>query len=68
MKPTYSLKKDFSLDTMDIVIAVLLGVCQAVVEIFGLLGFLERTVWATGPVGFAIYAFYNGTKIGRAHV
>ncbi len=61
MKPTYSIKKDFSLDTMDIVIAVLLGVCQAVVEIFGLLGFLERTVWATGPVGFAIYAFYNGT-------
>jgi energy-coupling factor transport system ATP-binding protein len=57
----YSLSKDFSLDTMDIVIAVLLGVSQAVVEIFGLLGFLERTVWATGPVGFAIYAFYNGT-------
>jgi len=57
----YSLSKDFSLDTMDIVIAVLLGVCQAVVEIFGLLGFLERTVWAAGPIGFAIYAFYNGT-------
>ncbi len=61
MNRRYSLKKDFSLDTMDVVIAVLLGVSQAVVEIFGLLGFLERTVWATGPVGFAIYAFYNGT-------
>jgi hypothetical protein len=46
---------------MDIVVAVLLGVIQAVIEIVGLLGFLERTVWATGPVGFAIYAFYNGT-------
>jgi hypothetical protein len=46
---------------MDIVTAVLLGVIQAVIEIVGLLGFLERTVWATGPVGFVIYAFYNGT-------
>ena len=53
--------EDFRLDTMDIVAAVLLGVIQAVIEIVGLLGFLERTVWAAGPVGFAIYAFYNGT-------
>ena len=53
--------EDFKLDTMDIVVAVLLGVIQAVIEIVGLLGFLERTVWATGPVGFVIYAFYNGT-------
>jgi len=57
----YRLKADFTLDTMDIVVAVLLGVIQAVIEVVGLLGFLERTVWATGPVGFAIYAFYNGT-------
>jgi len=57
----YRLRIDFKLDTMDIVVAVLLGVIQAVIEIVGLLGFLERTVWATGPVGFAIYAFYNGT-------
>ena len=53
--------EDFKLDTMDIVVAVLLGVIQAVIEVVGLLGFLERTVWATGPVGFVIYAFYNGT-------
>ena len=57
----YRLGEDFRLDTMDIVAAVLLGVIQAVIEIVGLLGFLERTVWAAGPVGFAIYAFYNGT-------
>ena len=57
----YRLGTDFKLDTMDIVVAVLLGVIQAVIEVVGLLGFLERTVWATGPVGFAIYAFYNGT-------
>lgn len=57
----YRVGKDFRLDTMDIVAAVLLGVIQAVIEIVGLLGFLERTVWAAGPVGFAIYAFYNGT-------
>ncbi|HEX9875580.1 MAG TPA: hypothetical protein VGC50_02875 [Gammaproteobacteria bacterium] len=57
----YRLREDFKLDTMDIVVAVLLGVIQAVIEIVGLLGFLERTVWAAGPVGFAIYAFYNGT-------
>lgn len=57
----YRVGEDFKLDTMDIVVAVLLGVVQAVIEIVGLLGFLERTVWATGPVGFAIYAFYNGT-------
>jgi len=59
--PTYRIGEDFKLDTMDIVVAVLLGVIQAVIEIVGLLGFLERTVWATGPVGFVIYAFYNGT-------
>lgn len=61
MRPAYRAGEDFKLDTMDIVVAVLLGVVQAVIEIVGLLGFLERTVWATGPVGFAIYAFYNGT-------
>ena len=60
-RPAYRVGVDFKLDTMDIVVAVLLGVVQAVIEIVGLLGFLERTVWATGPVGFAIYAFYNGT-------
>ncbi len=59
--PAYRIGEDFRLDTMDIVVAVLLGVIQAVIEIVGLLGFLERTVWATGPVGFVIYAFYNGT-------
>ncbi len=58
---SYEFGEDFKVDTMDIVVAVLLGVIQAVVEIVGLLGFLERMVWATGPVGFAIYAFYNGT-------
>ena len=58
---SYRIGEDFKLDTMDIVVAVLLGVVQAVIEIVGLLGFLERTVWATGPVGFVIYAFYNGT-------
>jgi ABC-type thiamin/hydroxymethylpyrimidine transport system permease subunit len=58
---SYRLGEDFKLDTMDIVVAVLLGVIQAVIEVVGLLGFLERTVWATGPIGFAIYAFYNGT-------
>jgi len=60
-RPTYRAGEDFKLDTMDIVVAVLLGVVQAVIEVVGLLGFLERTVWATGPVGFAVYAFYNGT-------
>ena len=58
---SYRMGEDFKLDTMDIVVAVLLGVIQAVIEVVGLLGFLERTVWATGPVGFVIYAFYNGT-------
>ena len=58
---TYQICEDFKLNTMDIMTAVLLGVIQAAVEIVGLLGFLERTVWATGPLGFAIYAFYNGT-------
>lgn len=57
----YETRQDFQLNTMDIVVAVMLGVIQAAIEIVGMLGFLERTVWATGPVGFAIYAFYNGT-------
>lgn len=46
---------------MDIVVAVLLGVIEAAIEIVGALGFLERTVWAGGAIGFAVYAFYNGT-------
>lgn len=58
---SYRIREDFKLETMDIVVAVLLGVVQGVIEVVGLLGFLERTVWAAGPVGFVIYAFYNGT-------
>ncbi|MGH8926916.1 MAG: hypothetical protein ACRDWH_01075 [Acidimicrobiia bacterium] len=58
---TYKPIEEFRFNTMDIVVAVLLGVIEAVIEIVGALGFLERTVWATGAVGFAIYAFYNGT-------
>jgi ABC-type thiamin/hydroxymethylpyrimidine transport system permease subunit len=57
----YQFKEDVRLNTMDIVVAVLLGVIEAAIEIVGALGFLERTVWAAGAVGFAIYAFYNGT-------
>jgi ABC-type thiamin/hydroxymethylpyrimidine transport system permease subunit len=45
---------------MDIVVAVLLGVIEAAIEILGGFGFTERLVWATGAAGFAIYAFYNG--------
>jgi hypothetical protein len=52
---------DLKLNTLDIVVAVLLGVIQGAIEVIGALGFLERTVWATGALGFAIYAFYNGT-------
>jgi ABC-type thiamin/hydroxymethylpyrimidine transport system permease subunit len=46
---------------MDIVVAVLLGVIEAAIEIVGALGFLERTVWLAGAAGFAFYAVYNGT-------
>jgi ABC-type thiamin/hydroxymethylpyrimidine transport system permease subunit len=54
-------RQDFRLNTLDIVVAVLLGIIEAVIEIVGALGFLERTVWAAGAVGFAFYALYNGT-------
>jgi ABC-type thiamin/hydroxymethylpyrimidine transport system permease subunit len=57
----YDIREDLKLNTMDIVVGVLLGVIEAAIEIVGALGFLERTVWATGAAGFAIYAFYNGT-------
>ncbi len=57
----FTWRDDVRLNTMDIVVAVLLGIIEAAIEILGALGFLERTVWATGAVGFAIYAFYNGT-------
>lgn len=57
----YSFAGELRLDTMGIVVAVLLGVIEAAIEIVGALGFLERTVWATGAAGFAFYAFYNGT-------
>ncbi|MGH8870863.1 MAG: hypothetical protein ACRDWS_02700 [Acidimicrobiia bacterium] len=58
---SFSLAQDLKLNTMDIVVAVILGVIEAAIEIIGALGFLERTVWAGGALGFAIYAFYNGT-------
>lgn len=57
----FSWREDVRLNTMDIVVAVMLGIIEAAIEILGALGFLERTVWATGAIGFAIYAFYNGT-------
>jgi len=57
----YDWREEIRLNTMDIVVAVLLGVIEAAIEIVGALGFLERTVWAAGGAGFAIYAFYNGT-------
>jgi len=46
---------------MDIVVATILGLIEAVIEIVGALGFLERTIWLGGAAGFAFYAFYNGT-------
>jgi hypothetical protein len=58
---SFDWREDVRLNTMDIVVAVLLGIIEAAIEIVGALGFLERTVWATGAIGFAIYAFYNGT-------
>jgi ABC-type thiamin/hydroxymethylpyrimidine transport system permease subunit len=54
-------REDLRLNTMDIVVAVLLGIIEAAIEIVGALGFLERTVWLGGPAGFAFYAVYNGT-------
>lgn len=57
----YDWRQDFRLNTLDIVVAVLLGIIEAVIEIAGALGFLERTVWAAGAAGFAFYALYNGT-------
>lgn len=58
---SFSWREDFKLNTLDIVVAVLLGVIQAAIEIVGALGFLERTVWLAGGAGFAFYALYNGT-------
>jgi ABC-type thiamin/hydroxymethylpyrimidine transport system permease subunit len=57
----FSWREDYRLNTLDIVVAVLLGIIEAVIEIVGALGFLERTVWAAGAPGFAFYALYNGT-------
>ena len=57
----YDIREDVKLNTMDIVVAVLLGVIEAAIEIVGALGFLERSIWAGGAAGFAFYAFYNGT-------
>jgi len=57
----YDWRQEYRLNTLDIVVAVLLGIIEAIIEIYGALGFLERTVWAAGAAGFAFYAFYNGT-------
>jgi len=60
-RTSFSWKEDYKLNTLDIVVAVLLGVIEAAIEIVGALGFLERTVWLAGGAGFAFYAIYNGT-------
>lgn len=57
----FNWREDFRLNTLDIVVAVLLGIIEAAIEILGALGFLERTVWLGGAAGFAFYAIYNGT-------
>jgi hypothetical protein len=57
----YDWREELRFDTMDIVVATILGIIEAAIEILGALGFLERTVWATGAIGFSVYAFYNGT-------
>ena len=57
----YDWREEWRFDTLDIVVATVLGGVEAAIEILGALGFLERTVWASGAIGFAIYAFYNGT-------
>lgn len=57
----YDWREELRLDTMDIVVATILGLIEAAIEIIGALGFLERTVWLGGAAGFAFYAFYNGT-------
>jgi hypothetical protein len=57
----YNWREELRLDTMDIVVATILGLIEAVIEIVGALGFLERTIWLGGAAGFAFYAFYNGT-------
>jgi ABC-type thiamin/hydroxymethylpyrimidine transport system permease subunit len=58
---SFSWREDYKLNTLDIVVAVLLGIIEAAIEISGALGILERTVWAAGGAGFAFYAIYNGT-------
>jgi hypothetical protein len=57
----YDWREEWRFDTLDIVVATVLGGVEAAIEILGALGFLERTVWATGAIGFAVYAVYNGT-------
>jgi hypothetical protein len=57
----YDWREEWRFDTIDIVVATVLGAVEAAIEILGALGFLERTVWAAGAIGFAVYAFYNGT-------
>jgi hypothetical protein len=57
----YDWREEWRFDTLDIVVATVLGGVEAAIEILGALGFLERTVWASGAIGFAVYAFYNGT-------
>jgi hypothetical protein len=57
----YDWREEWRFDTVDIVVATVLGAVEAAIEILGALGFLERTVWASGAIGFAVYAFYNGT-------
>lgn len=60
MKVKFPFAGEFKLNTLDIVIAVIIGVVEAVIEVSGAIGFIERVIWLTGPIGFLFYSSYNG--------
>jgi hypothetical protein len=55
-----SFKESLKVDTMDIVIAVVIGAVQAAFAISGALGYIEKVLVATGPLGLYIFCGYSG--------
>jgi hypothetical protein len=52
--------RNFKLNTMDIAVAVILGVINAAYVIAGAFGYIEKVVMAAGVAGYLVFYFYEG--------
>lgn len=60
MKLKYPFIDEWKINTLDIAMAVVIGVIEAAIEITGALGFLDRIWYIAGPPGWLWLTAYNG--------